>query len=101
MNLQKLVFGLGCILAISSCTKSNSEYDPNYNPQLGISIPDGFNWSTTKTVKTVINVSDAYNGKFYYNVNIYPESPTETSNPIAFGKANINEPFVRDITIPT
>jgi hypothetical protein len=100
MNLQKLVFGLGCILAISSCTKSNSEYDPNYNPQLGISIPDGFNWSTTKTVKTVINVSDAYNGKFYYNVNIYPESPTETSKPIAFGEANINEPFVRDITIP-
>ena len=100
MNLQKLVFGLGCILAISSCTKSNSEYDPNYNPQLGISIPDGFNWSTTKTVKTVINVSDTYNGKFYYNVNIYSESPTKTSMPIASGVANINEPFVRNITIP-
>ena len=68
MGLRKFMFGLGCILAISSCTKSVSEYDPNFNPQLGISIPDGFNWSTTKTVKTVINVSDAYNGKFYMTV---------------------------------
>lgn len=100
MNLQKLIFGLGCIVVISSCTKSNSEYDPNYNPQLGITFPDGFNWSTTKTVKTVVNVSDAYNGKFYYNVKIYAESPTETSKPIAYGVANINEPFVRNITIP-
>lgn len=100
MKIHKFIFGLGCILAISSCTKSNSEYDPNYNPQLGITIPEGFNWSTTKTVKTVINVTDAYNGKFYYNVNIYSESPTSTSMPIASGVANINEPFVRNITIP-
>src|SRR5574344_2880189 len=100
MKLYKLFFCLGCVLAISSCTKSNSEYDHNYNPQLGITIPEGFNWSTTKTVKTVINVTDAYNGKFYYNVNIYSESPTSTSMPIASGVANINEPFVRNITIP-
>src|SRR5574344_858694 len=100
MKANKLLLGIGCMLTIFSCSKTEDMYNPNYNQELGIQVPDGFNWATTKTVKAVINVNDQYNGKFYYDVNIYSESPTSTSKPLAFGRANIKEPFMQDITIP-
>jgi hypothetical protein len=101
MNAKKIVLVFGCIITLASCSQSDSVYDANYNKDLGIEIPDGFSWSTTKDVKTVVNVNDPYNGKFFYDVAIYSETPTTTSKPLAAGVANANEPFMASFVIPS
>jgi hypothetical protein len=96
-----LLGGIMCLaLLTTSCTNKDEVYDPNFNQELGITIPEGFTWATTKTVKTVINVNDQYNGKFYYDVSIYGENPASSTKPFIQGKANVNEPFMEDVTIP-
>lgn len=96
-----LLGGIMCLaLLTTSCANKDEVYDPNFNQELGITIPEGFTWATTKTVKTVINVNDQYNGKFYYDVSIYSENPTSSTKPLIQGKANVNEPFMEDVTIP-
>lgn len=89
------------ILALGACQKKDI-YDPNYNPDLGVSVPDDFDWSTTQTLKVNVAVNDEYNGKYYYSVRIYYKEPKDDGvAPVAASaRVNKNLPFSQEIVIP-
>lgn len=89
------------VLALGACQKKDI-YDPNYNPDLGVSVPDDFDWSTTQTLKVNVAVNDEYNGKYYYSVRIYYKEPKdEDVAPVAASaRVNKNLPFSQEIVIP-
>lgn len=85
--------------ALGACQKDVS--DPNYNPELGASVPDGFEWSTTKTLTVNVDVNDEYNGKYYYAVRVYDKVPAEGILPVAASsKVNGEMPFSQKIVVP-
>lgn len=98
--MKKGVIGLmlmACVM--SACQKDVS--DPNYNPNLGASVPDNFEWSTTKTLNVNVEVKDEYNGKYYYAVRVYDKAPGEGVLPVAAsGKVNKDFPFSQKIVVP-
>lgn len=98
--MKKGIIGLLVIAcALGACQKDVS--DPNYNPELGASVPDGFKWSTTKTLTVNVNVNDEYNGKYYYAVRVYDKVPAEGILPVAASsKVNGEMQFSQKIVVP-
>lgn len=87
-------------LVLGACQKKDI-YDPNYNPELGISVPEGFQWSTTQALTVNVAVNDEYNGKYYYAVRVYDKVPTSGMLPIAAsGEITGEMPFSQRIVIP-
>lgn len=62
-----------------------SESQESSNPLFGdsIVIPEGFDWSMMRSVQLNVKVNDQYNGKYYYQVEVYD------ANPIFFKEANL------------
>lgn len=88
---------VACTLA--ACQKD--VYDPNYNSNLGASVPDNFEWSTTKTLTVNVDVNDEYNGKYYYSVRVYDKVPAQGILPVAASaKVNKDMPFSQKIVVP-
>lgn len=57
-------------------------FDPEANPGTGkslfgdsITVPAGFDWSTMTTENITVKVDDRYNGKYYYQVEIFDANP--------------------------
>lgn len=88
------------ILILSACHDKEGVYDPNYNPELDVSVPDGFDWSTTQTVTVNVEVNDEYNGKRLYYVRVYIMNPKDGGLPIVNEKSNMDIPFSEEIVIP-
>lgn len=88
-----------CIL--SSCNSEKDIYDPNYNSKLNVTIPEGFEWSTTQKVTVNVEVNDEYDGKYYYAVRVYDKAPAEGVLPVAAsGEVTGDMPFSQDVVIP-
>lgn len=94
---------IGVLLAaftLSACHEKGDIYDPNYNPDFGVSVPDDFDWSTTKTLTVNVEVDDLYNGKYYYAVRVYDKVPNEGVLPVAAsGEVTGDMPFSREIVV--
>lgn len=84
----------------TSCVNKDDVFNKNYNKELDLVVPEGFQWKTTKSVHISVNIKDDYSGKFNYIVNIYSEKPTEGSVPLCTGIGNQNMPFIADVTVP-
>lgn len=94
---------IGVLLAaftLSACHEKGDIYDPNYNPDFGVSVPDDFDWSTTKTLTVNVEVDDLYNGKYYYAVRVYDKVPNEGVLPVAAsGEVTGDMPFSQEIVV--
>lgn len=87
--------------ALGACHDKGEVYDPNYNPELGVSVPDGFDWSTTQELTVNVEVNDEYDGKYYYAVRIYDKKPGEGVLPVvASGEVTGDMPFSQKIVVP-
>ena len=90
------------VLFLSSCTKNSEDiFDTEFNKELNLKIPEGFDWSLTRSVDAVVEAVDDYNGKFNYNIRIYDVDPSinAQAKPIATGFASKYKPFVQKIVI--
>lgn len=94
-----LLAASACVL--SSCNSDKDIYDPNYNPELNITVPEGFDWSTTQKLTVNVEVNDEYNGKYYYAVRVYDKAPAEGVLPVAASGGVTGEmPFSQEVVIP-
>src|SRR5690606_34097412 len=68
-----------------------------------IVIPEGFNWSTMRTVDLNVEVDDQYNGKYLYTVELYGTHPffDEKAAMLGKGVAKKGNNFVFSPTVPT
>lgn len=99
---QTLLLATGIVWLLSACNFEKEVYDPNFNKELGVSIPEGFEWSTTQKLTVNVEVNDEYNGKYYYAVRIYDKKPSEGVLPVAAsGEVTGDMPFSREIVIPS
>lgn len=98
--MKKITIGLALMACIfSACQKD--VYDPNYNPNLEASVPENFDWSTTKALNVNVEVKDEYDGKYNYTVRIYDKTPGEGVLPVAASsKVNKDMPFSQEIVVP-
>lgn len=90
------------VLCLTSCTKNSEDiFDTEFNKELNLKIPEGFDWSLTRSVDAVVEAVDDYNGKFNYNIRIYDEDPSinTQAKPIASGFASKDKPFAQKIII--
>lgn len=68
----------------------------------GSGIDDSFNGETSLKTKLTVNVTDRYNGKYYYTVEVFTEDPGISADArlITGGKCNSKMPFEDHILIP-
>ena len=71
---------IGAILTFTSCEQDY--YDPSRQEGTGsslfgdsITVPANFDWSTMQSGTLLVKVDDRYNGKFYYQVEIFDANP--------------------------
>lgn len=68
---SSMILSMACITA---CVDDNKElYDPTYqtpNPMEDISAPEGFDWSSTNSIKFSVEVDDEFDGQYYYTVEV-------------------------------
>jgi LruC domain-containing protein len=104
LRVSAFMLTAGALLV--GCNQDNSAYDPSTgeinNPMSSITIPDGFNFSTTKVVKATVKVNDQFNGKSNYGVYLYGDDPASTTvpTPLATGNAKSGTNFTASITVP-
>ena len=49
------------VLCLTSCTKNSEDiFDTEFNKELNLKIPEGFDWSLTRSVDAVIEAVDDY-----------------------------------------
>ena len=66
------------------------------NP-LEISAPDGFDWTTTNSVKLSVEADDEYDGTYFYTIEVFDNNPIASNDSIASlakGTATKGQPFV-------
>ncbi len=94
-------------LALTGCSKD--VYDPTIVPitkpqenPIQIDAPQGFSWSTLRTLRVDAAVKDEFNGAYSYLVEIFVTNPAiyPDATPIAVGVANSKANYVTEITIP-
>lgn len=88
----------------TNCVEDNKDlYDPTFetdNPMGDLEAPEGFDWSTIGTVKVSVEVSDEFNGQYYYLVEVLDGNPLETDQTysvLAKGTAKKGEPFKMEV----
>lgn len=94
-----IIWLIGAMFVLTACHEKDI-YDPNYNPDLGVSVPDDFDWSTTKTLIVNVEVNDEHDGKYLYFVRIYIVNPKDGGLPLASDKSNMDLPFSEEVVIP-
>ncbi len=100
---SSMILSMACITA---CVDDNKElYDPTYqtpNPMEDISAPEGFDWSSTNSIKFSVEVGDEFDGQYYYTVEVLDKNPLEatTENPckvLSKGVAKKGEPYQTEV----
>jgi LruC domain-containing protein len=68
-----------------------------------VSVPAGFDWSTTRSVDVSVQVDDQYNGSYYYTVELFDANPLfdENANLVGKGVAKKNSNFTARVALPT
>lgn len=98
---KKVSYLILVVLAAVACTSEKDVFDPNYNKELGMTVPEGFEWSTTQAVTVNAAVNDEYNGKYYYAIRVYDKAPAPGILPIAAsGEVTGEMPFSQRVVIP-
>ena len=92
-------------LSLFSCQDAKDLYsgEPRPgNPQEEITPPAGFDWSTIKTVRTNITVSDEFEGQYNYLIEILDQNPllNVKANVLSRGVAKAGKAFSTDVDIP-
>ena len=93
---------LGMIM-LTACSEQNY-YDPNSQEvpkELSdLSVPSGFDWTTSSQIALNLDVNDQYNGAYYYKVQVFDNNPiiTPEASLLAEGLAKKNEPFKAKVT---
>ena len=107
LKLVRFALGAGMMLAtFVGCVDDNKDlYDPTItadNP-LDITAPDGFDWSTTNTIRLSVEANDEYNGQYYYTIEVFDNNPiasaADSISSLAKGVAKSGQPFVSSVTI--
>ncbi|PWG81681.1 LruC domain-containing protein [Pararcticibacter amylolyticus] len=98
MKRLLLLAGIAGIIATSSCKKEGS--GPSAETSLeDITVPEGFNWATTKAVKFNISVTDSRFGNAVHSVAIYDANPSNGGSLISSGNATLVAPFIEKINL--
>lgn len=107
LKLVRFALGAGMMLAtFVGCVDDNKDlYDPTItavNP-LDITAPDGFDWSTTNTIRLSVEANDEYSGQYYYTIEVFDNNPiasaADSISSLAKGVAKSGQPFVSSVTI--
>ncbi|MFV0404663.1 MAG: LruC domain-containing protein, partial [Bacteroides graminisolvens] len=107
LKLVRFALSAGMMLAtFVGCVDDNKDlYDPTItadNP-LDITAPDGFDWSTTNTIRLSVEANDEYNGQYYYTIEVFDNNPiasaADSISSLAKGVAKSGQPFVSSVTI--
>lgn len=99
--MKKLFFLMSAAVTLfTACNNTDDLYNPNWNGELGVIVPENFDWSTTQTLNVRVDVKDEHHGKYNYHVGIYTESPADGVLPVSVGIAKSGMPFDAAITIP-
>ena len=107
LKLVRFALGAGMMLAtFVGCVDDNKDlYDPTItadNP-LDITAPDGFDWSTTNTIRLSVEANDEYNGQYDYIIEVFDNNPiasaADSISSLAKGVAKSGHPFVLSVTI--
>jgi LruC domain-containing protein len=102
LKLVRFALGAGMMLAtFVGCVDDNKDlYDPTItadNP-LDITAPDGFDWSTTNTIRLSVEANDEYNGQYDYIIEVFDNNPiasaADSISSLAKGVAKSGHPFV-------
>ena len=101
LKLVRFALGAGMMLAtFVGCVDDNKDlYDPTItadNP-LDITAPDGFDWSTTNTIRLSVEANDEYSGQYYYTIEVFDNNPIASNDSIASlakGTATKGQSFV-------
>ena len=69
----------------------------------GVTVPEGFNWSTIKTGELSVKVDDRYNGQYFYQVEVYDANPIiyRDAGLLAKGVAKKGQDWVGSLSLPT
>jgi LruC domain-containing protein len=107
LKLVRFALSAGMMLAtFVGCVDDNKDlYDPTItadNP-LDITAPDGFDWSTTNTIRLSVEANDEYNGQYDYIIEVFDNNPiasaADSISSLAKGVAKSGHPFVLSVTI--
>lgn len=102
LKLVRFALSAGMMLAtFVGCVDDNKDlYDPTItadNP-LDITAPDGFDWSTTNTIRLSVEANDEYNGQYDYIIEVFDNNPiasaADSISSLAKGVAKSGHPFV-------
>src|SRR5690554_4751344 len=68
-----------------------------------VSVPAGFDWSTTRSVDVNVQVDDQYNGAYYYTVELFDANPLfdENANLLGKGVSKHNSNYIAKVALPT
>lgn len=92
------------VMALLAACSEQNYYDPNSQevPQelSDLTVPSGFDWTTSSHIALNLDVDDQYNGAYYYKVQIFDNNPiiTPEASLLAEGLAKKNEPFKAKVT---
>lgn len=103
MKTSFAYFALLVLTLLTACSEQDY-YDPNSqkvpDELSDLTVPSGFDWTTTSQIALNLDVDDKYNGSYYYKVQIFDNNPIISSHAslLAEGLAKKNEPFKAKIT---
>ncbi|MDR1707611.1 MAG: LruC domain-containing protein [Prevotella sp.] len=103
MKTSFAYFALLVLTLLTACSEQDY-YDPSSQkiPEelSDLTVPTGFDWTTSSQIALNLDVDDQYNGAYYYKVQIFDSNPiiTPGASLLAEGLAKKNEPFKAKIT---
>lgn len=103
MKTSFAYFALLVLTLLTACSEQDY-YDPDSqkvpDELSDLTVPSGFDWTTTSQIALNLDVDDKYNGAYYYKVQVFDNNPIISSNAslLAEGLAKKNEPFKAKVT---
>ena len=75
---------------------------PNYPLGKDIVAPEGFDWKMTSEVQLSVDVTDLYDARYDYLIEVFPQDPTGNPDllPMAAGYANTGKTYKTTIVLP-
>ncbi len=69
----------------------------------GITVPDGFDWSLLKSGNLAVKVDDRFNGRYFYQVEVYDANPLFNMDAklLAKGVAKQSQDWIGSINLPS
>lgn len=93
-------------LAMSACSDADvynpDAVRPEFPLGVGVTAPEGFNWKMTGEVQLSVDVTDLYNARYGYLIEVFPKDPATNPEllPMAAGYANEQQTYETTIVLP-